>query len=212
MESNSCKRNILFYTLGSRTNKKWNFVLMTCEKNLYSILFIYLFIIYFLRPKQCKVSLMIVFTKLQKLLTKPQRMTPCLVQSPFEYIFCFISYILALHILVLKMYKKFSFQSYQDRLQSQNIYLDFLDEPTDSIRRRREGTYVSYSYGPPGKRVKVCQFYSYGSFQFDGYFIKFNPLTARIFTVFGHSLLEGRVMKLLGVHLSVQVHKKVKFS
>ena len=51
--------------------------------------------------------------------------------------------------------------------------------------RRREGTYVSYSYGPPGKRVKVCQFYSYGSFQFDGYFIKFNPLTARIFTVFG---------------------------
>ena len=46
-----------------------------------------------------------------------------------------------------------------------------------------------------------------------------NPLTARIFTVFGHSLLEDRalhkeawVAKLLGTHLSIQVHKKVKFS
>ena len=46
-----------------------------------------------------------------------------------------------------------------------------------------------------------------------------NPLSARIFTVFGHSLLEDRVLhkeawvaKLLGTHLSIQVHKKVKFS
>ena len=46
-----------------------------------------------------------------------------------------------------------------------------------------------------------------------------NPLTARIFTIFGHSLLEDRVLhkeawvaKLLGTHLSIQVHKKVKFS
>ena len=45
-----------------------------------------------------------------------------------------------------------------------------------------------------------------------------NPLSARIFTVFGH-LLEDRVLhkeawftKLLGTHLSIQVHKKVKFS
>ena len=44
-----------------------------------------------------------------------------------------------------------------------------------------------------------------------------NPLTARIFTVW-HSLLEDRalhkeawVAKLLGTHLSIQVHKKVKF-
>ena len=43
--------------------------------------------------------------------------------------------------------------------------------------------------------------------------ILFNPLTARIFTVFGHSLLEDRalhkeawVAKLLGTHLSIQVH------
>ena len=49
--------------------------------------------------------------------------------------------------------------------------------------------------------------------------LEVNPLTARIFTVFGHSLLEDRalhkeawVVKLLGTHLSIQVHKKVKFS
>ena len=51
------------------------------------------------------------------------------------------------------------------------------------------------------------------------YYYEFNPLTTGIFTVFGHSLLEGRVLhkealvaKLLGTHLSVQDHKKVKFS
>ena len=50
-------------------------------------------------------------------------------------------------------------------------------------------------------------------------FCHFNPLSARIFTVFGHSLLEDRVLHkeawvvmLLGTHLSIQVHKKVKFS
>ena len=44
-----------------------------------------------------------------------------------------------------------------------------------------------------------------------------NPLSARIFTVFGHSLLEDRVLhkeawvaKLLGTHLSI--YKKVQFS
>ena len=47
----------------------------------------------------------------------------------------------------------------------------------------------------------------------------FNALTTRIFTVFRHSLLEDRVLhkeawvaKLLGTHLSIQVHKKIKFS
>ena len=45
----------------------------------------------------------------------------------------------------------------------------------------------------------------------------FNPLSARVFTIFGHSLLEDRVLheeawlaKLLGTHLNIQVHKKVK--
>ncbi|XP_066920150.1 uncharacterized protein [Clytia hemisphaerica] len=46
-------------------------------------------------------------------------------------------------------------KSYRNRLQSQNIFLDFLDEPADSIRRKREGVYVSYSYGTPGKIVKI---------------------------------------------------------
>lgn len=46
-------------------------------------------------------------------------------------------------------------KSYLNRLQSQGIYLDFLDEPKDSVRRKREGLYVSYSYGIPGKIVKV---------------------------------------------------------
>ena len=46
-----------------------------------------------------------------------------------------------------------------------------------------------------------------------------NPLTARIFTVFGQSLLGDRelykgerVVTLLGIHLRFQGHKKVKFS
>ena len=46
-----------------------------------------------------------------------------------------------------------------------------------------------------------------------------NPLTARAFTLFEHSLLENRVLhketwvaKLLGTHLSIKVLKKVKFS
>ena len=45
-----------------------------------------------------------------------------------------------------------------------------------------------------------------------------NPLTARIFTVFGQSLLDNRVLHkgalvatLLGIHLSIQVHKKFNF-
>ena len=49
--------------------------------------------------------------------------------------------------------------------------------------------------------------------------ILLNSLSARIFTVFEHSLLEDRVLhkkawvsKLLGTHLIIQVHKKVKFS
>ena len=40
--------------------------------------------------------------------------------------------------------------------------------------------------------------------------ITFNFLTARIFTVFGQSVTW--VTKLLGTHLSIQVHEKVKLS
>lgn len=38
---------------------------------------------------------------------------------------------------------------------AQRALLDFLDEPADSPRRRREGVYESYTYGPPGRQVKV---------------------------------------------------------
>lgn len=48
-----------------------------------------------------------------------------------------------------------TFQHYKDRLQAQGIYLDFLDEPVESLRRRREGAYVSYIYGNGNRRVKV---------------------------------------------------------
>jgi len=37
----------------------------------------------------------------------------------------------------------------------QQALLDFLDEPADSPRRRRAGVYESYTYGPPGRQVKV---------------------------------------------------------
>jgi alkaline phosphatase D len=38
---------------------------------------------------------------------------------------------------------------------AQRALLDFLDEPADSPRRRRAGVYESYTYGPPGRQVKV---------------------------------------------------------
>ena len=47
------------------------------------------------------------------------------------------------------------FQHYKDRLQAQGIYLDFLDEPIESLRRKREGAYASYIYGHGNKKVKV---------------------------------------------------------
>jgi alkaline phosphatase D len=33
----------------------------------------------------------------------------------------------------------------------------FLDEDLQSVRWQREGMYVSYSFGPVGQRVKVCE-------------------------------------------------------
>ncbi|XP_048578845.1 uncharacterized protein LOC116619981 [Nematostella vectensis] len=44
---------------------------------------------------------------------------------------------------------------HRDRLQSQGVFLDFLDEPVDSLRRQREGVYASYSYGTGDKTVKI---------------------------------------------------------
>ena len=37
------------------------------------------------------------------------------------------------------------------------MFLDFLDEPLDSIRRKREGTFASYLFGSGNQSVKVEQ-------------------------------------------------------
>ena len=44
---------------------------------------------------------------------------------------------------------------YPKRVESQAALLDFLDEPTDSPRRQRRGTYESYEFGSGNERVKV---------------------------------------------------------
>jgi alkaline phosphatase D len=46
-------------------------------------------------------------------------------------------------------------REWQARDEAQQALLDFLDEPADSPRRRRAGVYESYTYGPPGRQVKV---------------------------------------------------------
>jgi alkaline phosphatase D len=46
-------------------------------------------------------------------------------------------------------------REYPSRAQSQQALLDFLGEPEDSPRRAREGVYAAYTWGPPGRRVKV---------------------------------------------------------
>lgn len=44
---------------------------------------------------------------------------------------------------------------YPMKLESQKLFLDFLDEPPTSPRRWREGVYDSRVFGPPGKRVQI---------------------------------------------------------
>lgn len=39
--------------------------------------------------------------------------------------------------------------------ESQRILLDFLDEPGDSPRRRQGGVYAAYTFGSPGRQVKI---------------------------------------------------------
>ncbi len=41
------------------------------------------------------------------------------------------------------------------KADAQRLLLDFLDEPADSPRRKREGVYASTIYGPPGRQVSV---------------------------------------------------------
>jgi alkaline phosphatase D len=44
---------------------------------------------------------------------------------------------------------------YQKKAESQQLFLDFIDEPKDSPRRKQEGVYASYLYGDPGRRIRV---------------------------------------------------------
>ncbi len=46
-------------------------------------------------------------------------------------------------------------REYPKRVESQAALLDFLDEPRDSRRRHRRGTYASYEVGSGDRRVKV---------------------------------------------------------
>jgi len=44
---------------------------------------------------------------------------------------------------------------YPKRAESQQVFLEFFNEPKDSPRWKREGVYDSYLFGPPGKRVQI---------------------------------------------------------
>lgn len=44
---------------------------------------------------------------------------------------------------------------YPMRRESQQVFLDFLDEPEGSVRRKREGVYDVEDFGVPGKMVRV---------------------------------------------------------
>ena len=45
---------------------------------------------------------------------------------------------------------------YTHKSESQKLFLDFMGDPPNSVRRSRAGVYMSQVYGPPGKQVKVC--------------------------------------------------------
>jgi alkaline phosphatase D len=42
-----------------------------------------------------------------------------------------------------------------NKMESERLLLDFLDEPRESPRRRQAGVFAAYSFGPVGRRVKV---------------------------------------------------------
>jgi len=45
-------------------------------------------------------------------------------------------------------------KSYPKKIESQQLLLDFLEEPEHSVRRSRQGVYEAYTLGPPGRQVK----------------------------------------------------------
>lgn len=44
---------------------------------------------------------------------------------------------------------------YPRKVESQALFLDFLDEPANSPRRQRPGVYDAHVFGPPGQRVQI---------------------------------------------------------
>lgn len=44
---------------------------------------------------------------------------------------------------------------YRKKEESKEIFLEFFEEPRDSPRRKHEGVYTAYEYGPKNKRVQV---------------------------------------------------------
>jgi alkaline phosphatase D len=44
---------------------------------------------------------------------------------------------------------------YRRKEESKEIFLEFFEEPEDSPRRKHDGIYTSYTFGPKGKRVQV---------------------------------------------------------
>lgn len=46
-------------------------------------------------------------------------------------------------------------KDYPIKAQSQQIFLDFFEEPANSPRRTQEGIYTVYTFGDPGKRLQV---------------------------------------------------------
>jgi alkaline phosphatase D len=46
-------------------------------------------------------------------------------------------------------------KNYSQKKISQQLFLNFIDEPMDSPRRKQEGIYVSYVFGTEGKQIKI---------------------------------------------------------
>ncbi|KAJ4836896.1 hypothetical protein Tsubulata_037366 [Turnera subulata] len=46
-------------------------------------------------------------------------------------------------------------KEFAGKLTNQKLLLDFLDEPHDSPRRKQEGVYTSYTFGPVTKNIKI---------------------------------------------------------
>jgi alkaline phosphatase D len=46
-------------------------------------------------------------------------------------------------------------KNYPNRVESQQAFLDFLREPDNSKRRKQEGVYATYTYGPTDEQVRV---------------------------------------------------------